>query len=80
MLTNARYPGGRATKKKLEGVTLGNGCKVGANATLLPGTSVGERALVGAGAVVTKDVEPGRVVYGNPACPHANVSDIADYD
>jgi acetyltransferase-like isoleucine patch superfamily enzyme len=39
----------------------------GANATLLPGVRIGARALVGAGAVVTKDVPPGMVVVGNPA-------------
>jgi UDP-2-acetamido-3-amino-2,3-dideoxy-glucuronate N-acetyltransferase len=40
---------------------------LGANATILPGLTIGEGALVGAGAVVTKDVPDGAVVYGNPA-------------
>jgi UDP-2-acetamido-3-amino-2,3-dideoxy-glucuronate N-acetyltransferase len=40
---------------------------VGSNATLLGGITVGEGAIVGAGAVVTKDVPPGAVVAGNPA-------------
>jgi acetyltransferase-like isoleucine patch superfamily enzyme len=34
---------------------------------VLPGVTIGERAMVGAGAVVTKDVEPDTVVVGNPA-------------
>ena len=38
-----------------------------AGATILPGVTVGENAIVGAGAVVTKDVEPNTVVGGIPA-------------
>lgn len=40
---------------------------IGSNATILPGITIGERALVGAGAVVTKDVPDGATVVGNPA-------------
>ncbi len=40
---------------------------MGANATILPGIAIGERAMVGAGAVVTRDVPPGAIVVGNPA-------------
>ena len=40
---------------------------IGANATILPGITVGEKAMVGAGAVVTKDVPDYAVVVGNPA-------------
>ena len=43
------------------------GCSIGANATILAGTTIGERAMVGAGAVVTKDVAPDSIVAGNPA-------------
>ena len=43
------------------------GASIGANATLLPGITVGEGALVAAGSVVTKDVPAGAVVMGNPA-------------
>lgn len=44
-----------------------NGASIGANATLLPGITVGENAMVGAGAVVIKDVPAGAIVVGNPA-------------
>lgn len=44
-----------------------NGAVIGANATILPGVTIGRRALIGAGAVVTKDVAPHQVVVGNPA-------------
>lgn len=43
------------------------GATVGANATILPGITIGEKAMVAAGAVVTKDVPPGVLVVGNPA-------------
>jgi len=43
------------------------GASIGANATILPGVTIGEKAMVGAGAVVTKEVPAGAVVVGNPA-------------
>lgn len=43
------------------------GASIGSNATLLCGITIGERAIVGAGSVVTKDVPPHAVVVGNPA-------------
>ncbi len=43
------------------------GASIGANATIVCGITVGRHALVGAGAVVTKDVPDHAVVYGNPA-------------
>jgi acetyltransferase-like isoleucine patch superfamily enzyme len=48
-------------------VVLKRNCWIGAGATILPGVTVGENAIVGAGAVVTKDVEPNTVVGGIPA-------------
>ncbi len=47
--------------------TLRTGASIGAGAVILPGVTVGERAMVGAGAVVTKDVPADSVVVGNPA-------------
>lgn len=43
------------------------GASIGANATILPGIVIGEDAMVGAGAVVTRDVPRNAVVFGNPA-------------
>ena len=48
-------------------VHLKKNCWIGAGATILPGVTVGENAVVGAGSVVTKDVEDNTVVAGNPA-------------
>jgi acetyltransferase-like isoleucine patch superfamily enzyme len=52
---------------KLTAPTIKKGAKIGGNATLLPGIVVGEGAIVGSAAVVTKDVPPGVTVVGNPA-------------
>ncbi|MEM4824161.1 MAG: acyltransferase, partial [Zestosphaera sp.] len=43
------------------------GASIGANATIICGVTIGEYAMVGAGAVVTKDVPPHGLVLGNPA-------------
>ena len=43
------------------------GASIGSGATLLAGLTIGENSIVGAGAVVTKDVPPNAIVVGNPA-------------
>ena len=48
-------------------VVIGNRVWIGARALILPGVRIGEGAIVGAGAVVTKDVESFTIVAGNPA-------------
>ncbi|CAI0925785.1 Chloramphenicol acetyltransferase [Serratia quinivorans] len=48
---------------------LGDGCWIGMRAMLMPGVSIGEGAIVAAGSIVTKDVEPYTIVGGNPARP-----------
>ncbi len=67
VLTNAKYPRSPGAKGKLIGPLIEQRAKIGANATILPGVRIGRDALVGAGAVVTKDVPAGAVVVGNPA-------------
>ena len=70
---NAAFPNDRHPKSGntlnfiCQPPTLRKGCSVGACAVVLPGVTVGEDAMVGAGAVVTKDVPPGVTVVGNPA-------------
>ena len=51
-----------------EGVTIRRGAAIGARALVLPGVEVGEWSMVGAGAVVTKDVPAHALVVGSPAC------------
>ncbi|WP_286914061.1 MULTISPECIES: acyltransferase [unclassified Pseudomonas] len=65
--TNDPLPRSKAYPEVFKGITLEKGSSIGANATILPGVRVGEYAMVGAGAVVTKDVPPYAVVVGNPA-------------
>jgi acetyltransferase-like isoleucine patch superfamily enzyme len=67
VFTNAKYPLSPGVKDNLVGPVIRKGAKIGANATLLPGVVIGENALVGAGAVVVRDVPAGAVVAGNPA-------------
>ncbi len=52
---------------KCVGTLVKKGASIGSGSTLLCGVTIGERAIVGAGSVVTKDVPEGAVVAGNPA-------------
>lgn len=52
---------------RVERTVVKKGASIGSGATILPNTSVGENAIVGAGSVVTKDVPPNSIVAGNPA-------------
>lgn len=65
--TNDRMPRSREWPESFAGVVVEDGASIGANATILPGVTIGARAMVGAGAVVVKNVPPGAVVVGNPA-------------
>jgi acetyltransferase-like isoleucine patch superfamily enzyme len=76
VLTNAKYPLAPGVKNQLAGPVIRKGAKIGANATLLPGVIIGENALVGAGAVVVRDVPPGCVVAGNPARVIRQISEL----
>jgi acetyltransferase-like isoleucine patch superfamily enzyme len=63
--TNDSYP--PSDKKDWKPTLVEDGAAIGANATVLPGVRVGKRAMVAAGAVVTKDVPEGMLVAGVPA-------------
>lgn len=65
--TNDAVPRSKAVDWKLENTLVKTGASIGANATIVAGNTIGEYALVGAGSVVTKDVPPFTVWYGNPA-------------
>jgi len=62
----SRNPAWKALKTILE-----SGCSIGANATVLPGVTIGRSAMVAAGAVVTRDVPAFTLVKGSPARFHA---------
>jgi acetyltransferase-like isoleucine patch superfamily enzyme len=66
--TNDDFMGRTERRHELiKGPTIRRGARVGGGAVLLPGIEIGEEAFVGAGAVVTKTVEPRMLVVGNPA-------------
>lgn len=65
-LANDPHPGGDG-HLCVRGPTIKRGAQIGMNATILPFVTIGERSLVGAGSVVTRDVPPELVVAGNPA-------------
>ena len=79
VFTNARYPKSKNVKETLKGAIVKKGAKIGANSTILPGITIGENALIGAGSVVTRDVEAGKVVAGNPAKIIKDISEIKEY-
>src|ERR1041384_643171 len=65
--TNDQFPRSKQYPKEFSRTIVERGASVGANATLLPGVRIGQNAMVGAGAVVTKNVPPNSIVVGNPA-------------
>jgi acetyltransferase-like isoleucine patch superfamily enzyme len=75
MFINDSYPrattssGGLQTESdwKVERTLVKAGASIGTGATILANVTIGERAIVGAGAVVTRDVPPDSIVAGNPA-------------
>jgi len=66
-VTTPRCAFPRNTGKDFTPTLVKRGASIGANATIICGSTIGAHALVGAGAVVTKDVPDHAVVYGNPA-------------
>jgi UDP-2-acetamido-3-amino-2,3-dideoxy-glucuronate N-acetyltransferase len=75
MFTNDKYPRSANADGSLQSeadwqvvpTLIQRGASIGSNATILCGVTIGERAIVGAGSVVTKDVPAGAVVAGVPA-------------
>jgi acetyltransferase-like isoleucine patch superfamily enzyme len=65
--TNDKMPRSKCYPEAFLRTLVKRGASVGANATILPGITIGEYSMVGAGAVVTKDVPAYAVVAGNPA-------------
>jgi UDP-2-acetamido-3-amino-2,3-dideoxy-glucuronate N-acetyltransferase len=64
---NDRFPRSKEYLGTFAETLLQRGCSIGANATILAGLTVGTKAMVGAGSVVTADVPPFAIVTGNPA-------------
>jgi acetyltransferase-like isoleucine patch superfamily enzyme len=67
IFTNDHAPRSKAYQKEFPKTFIKEGASLGAGAVILPGLAVGRHAMVGAGAVVTKDVKDYGLVFGNPA-------------
>ncbi len=65
--TNDKYPRSKMYPQQFQLTEINRAVSIGANATILGGIKIGEYAMIGAGAVVTKDVPAFALVYGNPA-------------
>lgn len=75
-IANDLYPGDDESARLMSGPHIEAGAQIGVNATILPFVRIGAGAIIGSGSVVTRDVPPGMVAYGNPAVPTRRVSDL----
>lgn len=65
--SNDKFPRSKVYPTSFPKTLIRHGASIGANATILPGITIGRYAMVGAGSVVTKDVPDYALVVGNPA-------------
>lgn len=65
--TNDLYPRSKQYDYEFLPTKICKGASIGANAVILPGITIGERAIVGAGSVVTRDIPSDEIWVGNPA-------------
>lgn len=75
IFTNDKYPRSKNNDFQLLKTIVEDGVSIGANATILAGIRLGKSSVIGAGSVVTRDVPPYSMVYGNPARLVDNVND-----
>jgi UDP-2-acetamido-3-amino-2,3-dideoxy-glucuronate N-acetyltransferase len=73
VFTNDMYPRSFSTDWTVSETVVRRGASIGANATIVCGTTLGEYCMVGAGAVVTRNVPAHALVLGNPAYIHGAV-------
>lgn len=77
VFTDDPHPMGCPRYKECKGgAVVGDYARIGANATILPGVSIGRNSLVGAGSVVAKDVPENSVVAGSPARVIKTIDDL----
>jgi acetyltransferase-like isoleucine patch superfamily enzyme len=79
MIANEKYPTGIFNPKRIEGSAIKQGAKIGMGSIIMPGITVGEKSLVGAGSLVTKDVPAKTVAYGSPARTVKSVDKLKEY-
>jgi len=76
--TNDAFPRSKQRPERFARTEVARGASIGGGAVILPGTRIGQHAMVGAGAVVTKDVPANAIVVGNPARIVGYVGDKRD--
>ncbi len=80
IFTNDIYPrsirNGNNSKIKFPKTIIRKGASIGGGSLILPGIEIGKKAIVGAGAVVTKNVADESIVYGSPAKFKRNIEDV----
>jgi len=70
---NDLYPGQASSAAVMSGPSIGAGAQIGVNVTILPFVRIGAGCLIGAGAVVVRDIPDGTVAFGNPATVRGEV-------
>ncbi|HSG27853.1 MAG TPA: DapH/DapD/GlmU-related protein [Candidatus Krumholzibacterium sp.] len=75
-IANDIHPGCPDSGECMRGPIFKKGCRIGVNVTVVPYVTIGEGTLVGSGSVVTKDLPPGVLAYGNPARVHSDLKDL----
>jgi len=75
VFTNDKHPKSRNSEFKLLETVVEDNVSIGANSTILPGIRIGKGAIIGAGSVVTKEVQSFSMVFGNPAVGKQNRAD-----
>ncbi|MBU8923144.1 MAG: hypothetical protein KOO63_15100 [Bacteroidales bacterium] len=75
-VANDIHPGCPDSGDCMRGPVFKKGCRIGVNVTVVPYVTIGEGTLVGSGSVVTKDLPPGVLAYGNPARVHEDLKDL----
>lgn len=74
--TNDRFPSASAKVWRLERIVVEDGASIGANCTIRCGVVIGKGALIGAGSIVTKNVPPNSLVYGDYAKAKGEVEKV----
>jgi UDP-2-acetamido-3-amino-2,3-dideoxy-glucuronate N-acetyltransferase len=65
--TNDKYPRSKQYPQEFQTTVIKKGVSIGANVTILGGVIIGEKSMIGAGSVVTKNIPDGELWVGNPA-------------
>lgn len=66
-ITNDTYPRSKQHPDQYERIIIKKGASIGGGVCIVPGVTIGENAMIGAGSVVTKDVPANELWVGNPA-------------